>query len=109
MPSVKKNKIKYFIFLIFFIAGLIYVLFNDSGLLKYLKLKKQLNELNEQISTVNSENKQIQDDIDSLQNKIPAKIEEVAREKYGMIRKGEKTIKIIEVPSDSLKYNTKKK
>ncbi len=109
MLSIKKNKIKYIVFFIFFLAGVIYVVFNDSGLLKYLQLKHQLNNLNEQISNVNSENKKIQEDIDSLQNKVPAKIEEVAREKYGMIRKGEKTIKIIEVPSDSLKSATKNK
>ena len=107
MPLIKKNKLKYVVFLIFFIIGLIYIFFNESGLLKYLKLKQQVNSLNEQISTVDVDNKQLQSEIDSLQKKIPAKIEETAREKYGMIRKGEKTIKIIEVPSDSLKANAK--
>lgn len=105
MPLIKKNKLKYVVFLIFLLAGVTYIFFNDSGFLKYLKLKRQLNSLNEQISSVDADNKQLQSEIDSLQNKIPAKIEKTAREKYGMIRKGEKTIKIIEAPSDSIKAN----
>jgi cell division protein FtsB len=41
---------------------------------------------------VDKENKRMQSEIDSLKNKVPAKIERIAREKYGMIRKSEKTI-----------------
>jgi cell division protein FtsB len=73
-----------------------YLLFNESGVIKYLKLKEQVLLLNEQISDVDKENKSMQSEIDSLKNKVPAKIERVAREKYGMIRKGEKTIIINE-------------
>ena len=96
MPVLKNKKIKYYIFFIFIFVGLLYLLFNDSGVIKYLRLKNQLKSLNEQISTVKKNNKKIQADIDSLQQKIPAKIEKTAREKYGMIRKGEKQIKVIE-------------
>ena len=72
------------------------MIFNESGVLKYLKLKQQVKSLNEQISDVDKDNKQLQSEIDSLNNKVPAKIEKTAREKYGMIRKGEQTIKINE-------------
>ncbi len=96
MAIIKNKKIKYYIFFIFVLIGLLYLLFNDSGVVKYLKLKSQLKNLNEQISNVKKDNKKIQADIDSLREKIPAKIEKTAREKYGMIRKGEKTIKIIQ-------------
>ena len=96
MTVIKNKKTKYLIFFFFFIIGLAYLFFNESGIIKYLKLKNQLKDLNEQISTVDQDNKRIQAEIDSLQKKIPAKIEKTAREKYGMIRKGEKTIKIIE-------------
>jgi cell division protein FtsB len=96
MSVIKNKKVKYLIFFLFFIIGLAYLFFNEAGAIKYLKLKSQLKDLNEQISTVEKDNKRIQAEIDSLQKKIPAKIERTAREKYGMIRKGEKTIKIIE-------------
>ena len=96
MAILKNKKIKYYIFFIFVLIGLLYLLFNDSGVVKYLKLKSQLKNLNEQISNVKKDNKKIEADIDSLRDKIPAKIEKTAREKYGMIRKGEKTIKIIQ-------------
>ena len=96
MNFFKNGRLKYFIFAIFFLAGVLYVFFNDSGILKYLKLRNQIRTLNEQISYADKDNKQLQAEIDSLQKKVPAKIEKIAREKYGMIRKGEKTIQIIE-------------
>jgi cell division protein FtsL len=102
MSELKKNKlssmsnIKYIAFVVLFIAGFMYLIFNESGVIKFLKLKEQVKLLNQQISDVDKDNKRLQSEIDSLKNKIPAKIEKIAREKYGMIRKGEKTIKVIE-------------
>ncbi len=105
---MKKGKFKYYFFAVIFLAGLAYTIFNDSGLIKYVRLKQQIKSLNEQILDVDKNNKQLQGEIDSLQKKIPAKIEKTAREKYGMIRKGEKTIKIIGTFPDSLKESTEK-
>jgi cell division protein FtsB len=102
MSELKENKssslsfIKYIAFAVLFIAGFMYLVFNESGVIKFLKLKGQVVLLNQQISDVDKDNKRLQSEIDSLKNKVPAKIEKIAREKYGMIRKGEKTIKIIE-------------
>ena len=96
MSFIKNKKFKYIIILVLSLGGVAYLIFNESGILKYLKLKQQVNNLNEQILDVDKDNKRMQAEIDSLQKKVPAKIERVAREKYGMIRKGEKTIKIIE-------------
>jgi cell division protein FtsB len=94
MASSKSNKLKFYLFAILFIAGLAYLFFNQSGVLKYLKLKSEIKSLNEQISSVQKDNKVLQSEIDSLQNKVPAKIERTAREKYDMIRKGETTIEM---------------
>ncbi|HUX61953.1 MAG TPA: septum formation initiator family protein [Ignavibacteriaceae bacterium] len=96
MASTKINKTLFIILGLIFLVGAVYIFFNDEGILKYLKLKNEVNNLKQQITTVDTDNKNIQAEIDSLQNKVPAKIEKIAREKYGMIRKGEKTIKIIE-------------
>jgi cell division protein FtsB len=94
--SSSMSKLKYIIFAVVFFAGLIYMIFNESGVIKYLKLKQQVKSLNEQVSDVDKDNKRIQAEIDSLKNKVPAKIERIAREKYNMIRKGEKTYKVSE-------------
>ncbi|MFZ0452899.1 MAG: septum formation initiator family protein [Ignavibacteriaceae bacterium] len=64
--------------------------------MKYQNLKDDVKSLNEQITNTQKENKELEGDIDSLQKEIPAKIEKTAREKYNMIRKGEKAIKVKE-------------
>lgn len=94
--SFSMSKIKFIVFAIVVIAGVIYLFFNESGVIKFLQLKQQVNTLNQQISDVDKQNKRLQSEIDSLKNKVPAKIEKIAREKYGMIRKGEKTYKVNE-------------
>ena len=81
---------------IIFFAGIIFLLFNEYGIVKYIRLNNQVNELNKKINEVEKENKRLQAEIDSLQRKVPAKIEEVAREKYNMIRPGEKKVVVEE-------------
>ena len=63
-------------------------------MIKYLKLKSEVKDINTQMEKVEKENKQLKDEGDSLKQKIPAKIERTAREKYNMIREGEKAIKV---------------
>ena len=70
--------------------------FNEFGLLKYLKLKKEVSTITNEINKVKEKNQALKNEVDSLERKVPAKIEKVAREKYGMIRPGEKTIEIKE-------------
>jgi cell division protein FtsB len=72
-----------------------FILFNDFGLLKYMRLQKEVNEYKREMQDVNEQNKSLKNEVDSLERKVPAKIEKTAREKYGMIRKGEKAIEII--------------
>ncbi len=81
---------------LFFLIGILFLFFNEYGVLKFIKLNNQVNELNEKIRTVEIENKRLQAEIDSLENKVPAKIEKVAREKYNMIRPGESKVVVEE-------------
>ena len=46
------------------------------------------------------ENKNLKGESDSLKKEIPAKIEQIAREKYDMIKEGERTIEVKEVEKD---------
>jgi cell division protein FtsB len=96
MISFKNQKTKVFIFFVLFLIGVVFIFFNESGIFKYLKLRSEVNSLNEQIEKLQEQNKSLQAEIDSLQNKVPAKIEKVAREKYGMKRPGETPIQVIE-------------
>jgi len=96
MQFLKKINIKLIILIIVVFVGTIGVVFNESGLLKYLKLQKEVNSINIDIKKEMDENKALKNGVDSLERKVPAKIEKSAREKYGMARKGEKTVEIIE-------------
>jgi len=92
----KKNKIIRYIFLLTVLIGLGFLVFNESGFIKYLKLKNEVKELRNEVSEKELENKNREAEIDSLEKKNPAKIEQTAREKYGMMKKGEKIIKVEE-------------
>jgi cell division protein FtsB len=95
MKFLKKINIKVLLLVIIFFTGTLFVLFNEFGLLKYLRLKKEVDTINKEMMRVEGENKSLKNEIDSLERKVPAKIEKSAREKYGMVRKGEKSIEII--------------
>ncbi|HKI77544.1 MAG TPA: septum formation initiator family protein [Ignavibacteriaceae bacterium] len=96
MLSFKNRNLKVYLFFFLFFIGVVILFFNENGVLKYSKLQKEVNSLNEQVNYLEAKNKSLSSEIDSLQRKEPAIIEKIAREKYGMKRKGEETIEIIE-------------
>ena len=96
MLSLKDRKLRVYIFFILFLIAVVFLFFNENGVLKYSKLQSEVNSLNEQIQKLQDQNKSLEAEIDSLQRKVPAKIEKIAREKYGMKRPGEKSIEVIE-------------
>jgi cell division protein FtsB len=93
--KISRN-IKLILFFLFLFFAIGIILFNDYGLLKHLSLQRELKSLNEQIDSVENANKLMKAEIDSLEKKIPAKIEKIAREKYHMGRPGEKVIEVKE-------------
>ena len=96
MTSSNKNKIARYSFLLLLLIALGFLIFNNSGYIKYLKLKNEVKEVRNEVSAKELENKNLEAEIDSLEKKNPNKIEQVAREKYGMMKKGEKIIKVEE-------------
>ncbi len=100
MAKSKKKKIFLFLFLVIFLFGVFYLIFNENGLIKYVKLEKEINSLNEQLKMLKEENENLVNEIDSLKKEVPAKIEQIAREKYDMIKEGETTIEVNEVDED---------
>ena len=95
----KKRFFSYFI-LALFLIGLLYITFNERGLIKYIKLEKEVTTLKDEIIRLQYENNSLKSEIDSLKKEIPAKIEQIAREKYDMIKEGERKIEVKEVEKD---------
>ena len=95
----KKRFFSYFI-LALFLIGLLYLTFNERGLIKYIKLEKEVTTLSDEIIRLQNENNSLKSEIDSLKKEIPAKIEQIAREKFDMIKEGERTIEVKEVEKD---------
>lgn len=96
MTSSNKNKIARYAFILLLLIGLGLLIFNNSGYIKYLKLKSEVKEIRNEVSGKELENKNLKAEIDSLEKKNSTKIEQIAREKYGMMKKGEKVIKVEE-------------
>ena len=99
---VKINKRRFFSYFILalFLIGLLYLIINERGLIKYKRLENEVTTLSDEILRLQNENNSLKGEIDSLKKEIPAKIEQIAREKYDMIKEGERTIEVKEVEKD---------
>ncbi|QKJ98375.1 MAG: septum formation initiator family protein [Ignavibacteriota bacterium] len=92
MRFLENKKIRFYIIVTVVVLGTLYLLFNSYGVIKYVKVKTELDDLNARINQLEEENQKLEAEIDSLKRNIPAKIEKIAREKYDMIRPKEKKI-----------------
>jgi cell division protein FtsB len=94
--SKGKRKIVLYLFIAIVVIGSLYIAFNERGLVKYFGLKSQVDSMQVELEKVKLENDRLKNEVDSLQKKIPAKMEQVAREKYNMKREGETLIEVEE-------------
>lgn len=79
-----------------FIFGVVYLLMADKGIFKFYKLKGEVDSLKTEVEALKKENRKLYMEIDSLGKKVPAKMEEIAREKHNMKMKNEIKIKVEE-------------
>ena len=100
MVKNKKKKTFLYFILTLFLIGLLYLTFNGRGLINYLKLEQEVTTLSDEIIRLKNVNNSLKSEIDSLKKGIPAKIEQIAREKYDMIKEGERKIEVKEVEKD---------
>ena len=91
-----KGKIFFYLFIVILIIGIMYIFFNEHGVIKYFGLKSKVDSIQVELKKVKLENERLKNEIDSLQKKIPAKMEQIAREKYNMKREGEIKIEVEE-------------
>ncbi len=94
--KLENKKIIFYVFISIVVIGILYILFNEQGAFKYYSLKSEVDSMKVEFEKIKSENDRLKSEIDSLQKKIPAKIEQVAREKYNMKREGETVIEVEE-------------
>lgn len=92
MSFIDNKKVKFYIITSVVVLGTLYLLFNSFGIIKYAKVKNELDDLNQRITQLEDENRKLEAEIDSLKRNVPAKIEKIARENYNMIRPNEKKI-----------------
>jgi cell division protein FtsB len=95
MTLQKKKLILRIIALAISLAVLAFMIFNEYGLIKYWNMKKELNQLDNDIRKSEERIKAMEAEIDSLKTS-KEKIERVAREKFDMMKKNEKVFKIEE-------------
>jgi len=91
-----KKKLILYLFIAIIVFGLLYIFFNERGMIKYFGLKSQVDSMQVELEQIKLENERLKNEIDSLQKQIPAKMEQVAREKYNMKREGETLIEVEE-------------
>jgi len=91
-----KRKFVFYFFVVIVVVSVVYLLFNEYGIIRYSKMQDELDSLKLNLESVKIENQNLKLEIDSLKNKTPAKMEQVAREKYNMKREGETTIEVEE-------------
>ena len=80
-------------FFLLFIIGVIILFVNDFGIIKLVQLKKQKNNLEQKLESLNNQQFNLRQTIHKLQHDYEF-IEKIAREKLKMARPGEKVFKI---------------
>lgn len=81
------------IYLVLFIAIAAFLLFNQSGIIKYYELKSEYKSLQSRIADAKSQIFKLENELDSLKTEL-VKVEHVAREKHLMLKPNEKGVKI---------------
>ncbi len=90
LANIKKKNA---LILLVLCIGLVYLLFDQKGLIQRLSLAGEKAGLEQRIEKLRKENASMQKEITKLQTS-DAEIERIAREKYFMHRNGEKIIKV---------------
>ena len=92
---LKKHYSKFKILGVLFIIQTLFLIFNEVGLKKWIELNKTKNDLQSEIQTLLTQQINLQDEIVKL-NIDQDYIEKIAREKFMMVKPGEKVFRVIE-------------
>ena len=90
----KKHLYKGIVFLMFFSFAMVFI-FGDHGLLKLYNIKNERKEIQKKISQLREEKEILKNEKSKIENDLHY-IEKIAREKYKMVKPGEKIFKVID-------------
>lgn len=91
-----KNKLVVRILIaVIFLGAAAFLVLNENGLLKYLKVRKEMKQMDNDIKKAEETLFMLEHEIDSLKTS-KEKLERVAREKFHMMKKTEKVFRIEE-------------
>ena len=82
------------VFLIFFSFAIVFI-FGDHGLLKLYNIKNERKMIQKKISQLREEKEILKNEKSKIENDLDY-IEKIAREKYKMVKPGEKIFKVID-------------
>ena len=91
----KKSYFNYYILSVIVTFLIVILVFNDFGFLQYLKLKKEYVRLDRELQTLLFQQNTLRSEIDQLQTNQDY-IEKIAREKFMMVRPGERVYRVKE-------------
>jgi len=77
------------------LSAVTFLFLNENGVLKFIKLKGEINRLDDEIKKAEMKLQSLQEEIDSLNTK-KEKIEKVARERYNMMLPDENVLRVEE-------------
>ena len=90
----QKQFFKGLVFLIFFSLIIVFI-FGDHGLLKLYKIKNERQIVQKKITLLREERKKLKNEKIKIENDL-SYIEKIAREKYKMVKPGEKIFKVVD-------------
>ena len=94
LPIFQKQFFKGLVFLICFSLIIIFI-FGDHGLLKLYKIKNERKQIQKKITSLREEREKLKTEKIKIENDL-SYIEKIAREKYKMVKPGEKIFKVID-------------
>lgn len=88
-----KYNLRVVVVIVFFIGLISMAVFGNKGILQRIKLEAERKELEEQLKTEVRKTRDLQKEIEELKSS-DQKLEEIAREKFGMTAEGEEIYRI---------------
>ena len=90
----RKHLYKGIVFLMFFSLAIVFI-FGDHGVLKLYKIKNERKIIQKKIAQLREEKEILKNEKNKIENDLNY-IEKIAREKYKMVKPGEKIFKVID-------------
>ena len=83
------------IFPIILVLGIMLLLFNDMGIVKWYQLRQERNQIQEEINRLILKEKDFTTELDRLENDDEY-IKKIARERFHMVKPGEKVFRVVD-------------